>query len=114
MTGIPTCSLPVCDHYDLLRNRGDGTFEDATARAGLDGVRDNPTSAAFADLDGDGDLDLYVCHYIRLDLENSTLCKNEKGDYYYCDPAKYEHAADRVFRNDHGRFVDVTESGRIH
>ena len=35
--------------------------------AGLDGDRDWPTSAAFADLDDDGDLDLYVCHYCAWD-----------------------------------------------
>ena len=51
-------------------NRGDGTFEDVTAQAGLGGDRDWPTSAAFADLDGDGDLDLYVCHYLDWDAEN--------------------------------------------
>ncbi len=101
--------LTRLDRYNLLRNRGDGTFEDATDRAGLAGVRENPTSSAFADLDGDGDLDLYVCHYIRWDPEHPTLCKNERGEYYYCDPAKYERALDLVFRNDGGRFVDVTE-----
>ncbi len=51
--------------YALYRNRGDGTFEDVTAAAGLAGDRDWPTSAAFADLDNDGDLDLYVCHYLK-------------------------------------------------
>ena len=50
-----------------LRNRGDGTFDDITAAAGLAGDRGWPTSAAFADLDGDGDLDLYVCHYVAWD-----------------------------------------------
>src|SRR5262249_55904346 len=34
--------------YALLHNRGDGTFEDVTDRAGLGGDRDWPTSSAFA------------------------------------------------------------------
>ena len=107
--GHPDLFITRLRRYDLFRNRGDGTFEDVTERAGLAGVRDNPTSAAFADLDGDGDLDLYVCHYVRLDPDHPPLCKNERGEYYYCDPAKFERAADHVFRNDRGRFVDVTE-----
>jgi tetratricopeptide (TPR) repeat protein len=108
--GHPDLFITRVHRYDLFRNRGDGTFEDVTERAGLAGLRDNPTSAAFADLDGDGDLDLYVCHYVRFDPDHPPLCKNERGEYYYCDPAKLERAADHVFRNDRGQFVDVTEA----
>jgi hypothetical protein len=44
----------------LFRNRGDGTFEESTLMSGIE-VPANARSAAFADVDGDGDLDLYVC-----------------------------------------------------
>jgi enediyne biosynthesis protein E4 len=94
--------------YALYRNRGDGTFEDVTERAGLAGRRDNPTSAAFADLDNDGDLDLYVCHYMIWDPDHPDLCTSPKGAYVYCDPMKVRPAPDHLFRNDGGRFVDVT------
>jgi Flp pilus assembly protein TadD/peroxiredoxin len=44
----------------LYRARGDGTFEDATERAGL-GVLDDTSQSLFADVDNDGDQDLVLC-----------------------------------------------------
>ncbi len=45
---------------ELWRNRGDGTFEDITARAGV-GMADRISVApSFADIDNDGDPDLFV------------------------------------------------------
>ena len=44
----------------LFRNRRDGTFEEITASSGI--VTEGPTrSAAFADVNGDGNLDLFIC-----------------------------------------------------
>ena len=60
--------------YALYHNLGDGRFEDVTASTGLGGDRDWPTSAAWADLDNDGDLDLYVCHYLKWDAVDPLLC----------------------------------------
>jgi hypothetical protein len=45
----------------LLRNRGDGTFEDVTVAAGLLSAQSTQT-AAWADYDNDGWLDLFVGH----------------------------------------------------
>jgi tetratricopeptide (TPR) repeat protein len=95
--------------YALYRNRGDGTFEDVTVRWGLGGDRGWPTSAAFADLDGDGDLDLYVCHYVAWDTQNPRICGNASGGpISYCVPFLLEPVPDHVFRNENGRFHDVT------
>lgn len=95
--------------YVLYCNQGDGGFEDVTEAAGLGGDRDWPTSSAFADLDDDGDLDLYVCHYLKWDETNPRPCRSSLNNgYTYCDPKVLESLPDHVFRNDGGKFVDVT------
>ena len=111
--GRPDLFVTRWRSYSLYRNRCDGTFEDVTARSGLGGDRDWPTSAAFADLDGDGDLDLYVCHYLLYDPSNPKHCIHH-GTPEYCMPRDYPSLPDHVFRNDGGRFLDVTnEAGFV-
>jgi hypothetical protein len=122
--GRPDLFITRWRSYALYRNRGDGSFEDITDRAGLGGDRDWPTSAALADLDNDGDLDLYVCHYLVWDAEHPTLCHRqtttavservEPGQMYnYCTPRLFPALPDHLFRNDGGRFVDVTATSGI-
>ena len=107
--GHPDIFVTRWRSYALYRNRGDGTFEDATQRGGLSGDRDWPTSAAFADLDNDGDLDLYVCHYLNWDADHPRSCRNaERSIPVSCDPRSFEALPDHLFRNDGGRFTDVT------
>ncbi len=61
------------DRY--YRNRGDGTFEDATAAAGLAGAAAAGLGVAAGDLDGDGWPDLYVAD----DADPNLLFRN-RGD----------------------------------
>ena len=66
----------------LLKNKGDGTFEDVTEAAGL--LSPHPTqTAAFADFDNDGWLDLYVGHETTPgDPHPSQLFHNNHDDTF--------------------------------
>ena len=59
----------------LYRARGDGTFEDATERAGL-GVLDDTAQSLFADVDNDGDQDLVLATGTK-----PLLFLNDKGRF---------------------------------
>jgi tetratricopeptide (TPR) repeat protein len=81
----------------VLRNRGDGTFEDVSRVLGLDEVRlHNPRGLIAADVDGDGAADLIVTeegaapvllrnvganknHFVRLDLTGLADNKTSLG-----------------------------------
>jgi tetratricopeptide (TPR) repeat protein len=113
--GRPDLFVTRWRSYALYHNRGGGRFEDVTESGGLGGDRDWPTSAAFADLDNDGDLDLYVCHYLLYDPANPRRCEHpDSPSKHECYPIDFRSLPDHVFRNDGGRFVDVTaEAGFV-
>ena len=68
----------------LLRNRGDGTFEEVTASSGLDANNTRFSfAAAWADFDGDGWPDLYVAN----DFGRNNLYRN-RGDGTFSDVAE--------------------------
>jgi hypothetical protein len=100
----------------LYRNQGDGTFQDVTGESRADNAGRWGTSAAFGDYDNDGNLDLYVANYVRLDLDNlpefgSSVFCTYRGIPVYCGPRGLQGERDRLYRNQgDGTFADVTET----
>lgn len=94
----------------LLRNRGDGTFVDATDAAGpAVGDARWATSAAFGDPDLDGDLDLYVVNYLQFDPAAPPPRARHKGVDVLAGPHGLPAQHDLLLENrGDGTFDDAT------
>ncbi len=97
----------------LLRNRGDATFDDVTAEAGVGDTRFGQ-AAVFFDYDRDGRLDLYLQNYVDFSLATHKPCFARTSAVDYCGPLSYSPEPDRLFRNvGDGTFEDVSAQSGI-
>lgn len=105
-------TVTACDRLWLFGNRRDGTFEDRTERSGLAAFRGFWTGASWADYDRDGDLDVYVCGYVRYTYDagaaSRTSTQFEAEVPFTLNPSSYAPERNLLLRNDgRGRFEDV-------
>ena len=104
--------VTALDHARLFHNLG-GRFEEVTAKAGI-GDPGWTTSAAWFDADGDGLLDLYVCHYVDWTPKKDLFCTLDGKTKSYCTPERYPSTSSRLYRNlGKGRFEDVTKKAGV-
>jgi hypothetical protein len=94
----------------LYHNNGDGTFSDATAKAGVGNVGKWGSSAAWFDYDNDGKLDLIIANYVDWSPENNFYCGSKgPGLRSYCHPDVYHGQSPRLYHNNgDGTFTDVS------
>ena len=101
----------------LYRNVG-GKFEDVTARAGVAGGADAwSTSAGFFDHDGDGDLDLFVCNYVRWSREIDAAVNYQLVGVgrAYGPPTNFEGTQPYFYLNNgDGTFTEVAGKIGLH
>ncbi len=79
------CDLFFCamtGEHKLYRNRGGWKFEDVTESAGLAGLDRYLNAAAFADVDGDGDMDLIAVSFVG---RNAFFLNDGKGRFTESD-----------------------------
>lgn len=98
-----------------------GTFREASAEVGLvpanwtddEGNEHGPfaTSSGAFDADGDGDLDLFVCHYVHWSPETDVFSTMDGKTKSYATPKQYPGESCRLWINDgKGHFTDGTEA----
>jgi hypothetical protein len=118
--GWPDLLVTGYGRLALFRNEAgpDGRrFVETTSKAGL--LREHfwSTSAAWADLDGDGYPDLYVCQYVDWSFANNPTCEGylDKVEQEVCPPKFFGARPHALYRNNgDGSFTDVTKEAGLH
>lgn len=92
----------------LYRNNGNGQFDDVTQASGIPSYPALPSTAAFVDLDHDGDVDLVIGGSADL-----AATRRQTGhDWKF--PDEFAAAPLQVLRNDgKGHFTDVTRDTHV-
>jgi hypothetical protein len=117
--GWPDLLVTCLSGVVLYRNNGDGTFTDVTKSAGLAADTLWATGAAFGDYDNDGWDDLFVSHYVDVDLNHldafgsRDTCKY-MGIEVQCGPRGLKGSPDNLYHNNHnGTFTDVSKKAGV-
>jgi enediyne biosynthesis protein E4 len=102
-------------YHNVPDGRGGRRFEEVSRPTGLLDS-DWSTSAAWADLDGDGYPDLYICHYLNWSPANNPPCAGPRPDIprEVCTPHSFNAQPHRLYHNNgDGTFRDVSKEAGL-
>lgn len=113
--GFPDLLVVGYDRCILYHNNKDGSFTDATQKAGVANLHRWGSSAAWFDYDNDGYLDLVIANYVDWSPERNFYCGDPgPGMRSYCHPDDFHGAPPTLFHNNgDGTFSDVSKSSRV-
>jgi hypothetical protein len=103
----------------LFHNNHDGTFSNVTKQAGLETDAGWATGAAFGDYDGDGWVDLFVPHYVDLNLKDLPEFGSKPTCQYHgiavqCGPRGLKGSPDGLYHNNgNGTFTEVAKAAGV-
>lgn len=98
----------------LFVNQGNGKFRNVTSESpSIRKETEWSTSASFFDYDRDGWQDLLILSYVDFSIQGNKRCMAQSGEIDYCTPIAYRPVSARLYHNEHGHFVDVTQKAGL-
>ena len=117
--GWPDLAVSCFDGVVLYHNNHDGTFTDVTKKSGLDRDKGWATGLTFGDYDNDGFVDLFVPHYVDLNLNDLPVFGKDRTCTYHgiavqCGPRGLKGSPDALYHNNgDGTFTDVSQKAGV-
>ncbi len=101
----------------LFHNDGNGHFTDVSKETGVDRYEGFWTGVSWSDYDRDGDLDLYVCGYVKYTWDAESA-KQKSLQFksvvpFTLNPSSYLPERNLLLRNDGGVFHDVAREAGV-
>ena len=101
----------------LFRNEGKGRFRDVSEETRVGGSEGFWTGISLADYDRDGDLDAYVCGYVRYQWDAAKAGEASRQFKavvpYTLNPSSYPPERNLLLRNDGGVFVELAQEAGV-
>ena len=117
--GWPDLLVTCFGGVTLFRNNRNGTFTNVTTQTGLSTDSGWATGAAFGDYDHDGWADLFVAHYVDLDLKDLPEFGSRPTCQYHgiavqCGPRGLKGSGDALYHNNgNGTFTEVAKAAGV-
>ncbi|MEP0262841.1 CRTAC1 family protein [Dokdonia sp.] len=89
----------------LFINQKNNTFKESATQYGID-FYGFSIQSYFFDMDNDGDLDMYLVNH-RVDFRNNITIDIQR------DEKIEDYGSDQLFKNENGRFINITNSSGI-
>ncbi|HEY8934753.1 MAG TPA: CRTAC1 family protein, partial [Cyclobacteriaceae bacterium] len=96
-----------CNELYINQGGNNPQFKEEASAYNLDACGTFSTQASFFDYDKDGDLDMFLLNHARLTYNPFFNTRKLRS-------LRHPHYGNRLYRNDAGKFTDVSEQAGIH
>ncbi len=114
--GWPDLIVTNYGENSIFHNNGNGTFTDVSIEAGISGENGFWAGAAWGDFDRDGNIDIYVCGYVKYVKSQGSQSKSQYNVEVpvSINPSSFSAEKNLLYRNNgDGTFTEIGKAAKV-